>query len=341
MQLRRVDPHGPGFTRQRRGRGWSFLDERGQRITDPETCRRVRSLAIPPAWRDVWICPRSDGHMQAVGTDDAGRRQYRYHEEWRRRRDAEKHDRVLRLARRLPQVRQTVSEQLAGGGLTYERVLAAAVRMLDIGVFRVGGEEYAPGANDDEGTFGLATIRREHVARRNGAVVFRYPGKGGTERAVSLRDPALHSVVGSLLRRRDDGEDLLAYRVGRSWHDVRAEDVNTRLKQLAGDDFSAKDLRTWNATVLAAVSLADAATAGVPGSKRGRTRMINTALDEVAEHLGNTRAVARSSYVDPRVLERFAEGRTVLGALQRLGTTDLSDERVRAEVEQSVLRLLR
>lgn len=341
VRLRRVDPHGSGITRRRRGRGWTYSDEHGQRITDPEVIKRIRSLAIPPAWREVWICPWPDGHIQAVGTDDAGRRQYRYHEEWRRRRDAEKHDRVLRLARRLPRVRHTVSEQLAGRGLTYERVLAAALRMLDFGVFRVGGEEYAPGGNDDEGSFGLATVRREHVGLRNGAVEFRYPAKGGAERTISLRDSALHAVVGSLLRRRGDGEDLLAFRVGRHWHDVRAEDINARLKQLAGDEFSAKDLRTWNATVLAAVALAEAAADGVPESKRGRTRMINSALDEVAEHLGNTRAVARSSYVDPRVLERFAAGRTVWRALHRSGTADLSDKQVRAEAERAVLRLLR
>ncbi|HEX2300956.1 MAG TPA: DNA topoisomerase IB, partial [Pseudonocardiaceae bacterium] len=179
MRLRRVDPSGPGFTRQRRGRGWSYADEHGKRITDPEVLSRIRSLAIPPAWREVWICPRPNGHIQAVGTDDAGRRQYRYHDEWRRRRDAEKHDRALRLARRLPRVREAVAEQLEGSGLSCERVLAAAIRMLDIGVFRVGGEEYAPGPDHDEGSFGLATVRREHVRLRGGAVEFCYPAKGG------------------------------------------------------------------------------------------------------------------------------------------------------------------
>ncbi|HEX2301712.1 MAG TPA: DNA topoisomerase IB, partial [Pseudonocardiaceae bacterium] len=186
MRLQRSDPNGAGLTRQRRGRGWSYRDEHGERITDPEVLGRIRSLAIPPAWREVWICPSPEGHIQAVGTDDAGRRQYRYHDEWRRRRDAEKHDRVLRLARRLPRVREMVAEQLDGPGLGCERVLAAALRMLDIGVFRVGGEEYAPGEDDDEGSFGLATVRREHVRLRGGAVEFRYPAKGGAERAIAL-----------------------------------------------------------------------------------------------------------------------------------------------------------
>lgn len=342
MGLRRVDPNGAGIRRQRRGRGFSYQDEHGERITDPATLDRIRSLAVPPAWRQVWICPAPDGHIQAVGTDDAGRRQYRYHDEWRRARDEEKHDRVRRLGRRLPRVRRAVAEQLAGSGLTRERVLAAAVQMLDIGVFRVGGEEYAPnGDGDDEGSFGLATIRREHVRLRRGEVEFRYPAKGGAQRAVSLRDPELYRVVRSLLRRRGGGEDLLAYRSGRSsWHDVRAEDVNQAVKELAGEEFSAKDLRTWNATVLAAVALAEAASDGVPGSKRGRSRAVRAAMGEVAEHLGNTATVARSSYVDPRVVEAFEEGRTVLPALRRAGSADLSDEAVRTMIERAVLRLL-
>jgi DNA topoisomerase I len=348
VRLRRVDPHGPGYSRQRRGRGFSYHDERGQRITDPEVLDRIRALAIPPAWREVWICALPQGHIQAVGTDEAGRRQYRYHVEWRRRRDAEKHDRVLRLGRKLPKLRAQVAEDLDGRGLTYERVLAAALRMLDIGVFRVGGEEYAPSVaqdaedpEDTDGSFGLATVRREHVRLHRNAVVFCYPAKGGAERRVTLRDAALHKVVGALLRRRGGGEDLLAYRVGREWRDVKAQDVNARLKQLVGPEFTAKDLRTWNATVLAAVALAAAVEDGAPGSKRARARLVNSALDEVAEQLGNTRAVARASYVDPRVLERFEEGRTILPAVRLVGTTDLSDEAVRTSLERAVFRLLR
>lgn len=341
MRLKRVDPSGPGIRRQRRGRGFSYTDPRGELVTDPKILDRIRSLAVPPAWRDVWICPLPQGHIQAVGTDDAGRRQYRYHDEWRRARDAEKHDRVLRLGRRMPKVRAVVAEQIAGRGLTRERVLAAAVRMLDIGVFRVGGEEYAPGENGEEGSFGLATVRREHVRLHRGAVVFNYPAKGGAERSLALRDPDLHAVVGALLRRRGGGEELLAYRVGRDWRDVRAEDVNAWVKELAGDEFTAKDLRTWGAIVLAAVALAEAAADGVPSTKRGRARAVNAAIDEVAEHLGNTRTVARSSYVDPRLVERFEEGRTVLPALRRAGSGDLSDKTVRDVVERAVLRLLR
>jgi DNA topoisomerase I len=341
VRLQRVEPHGPGYTRRRRGRGFSYHDEDGAQITDPATLQRIRALAVPPAWRDVWICPLPGGHIQAVGTDDAGRRQYLYHEEWRRRRDAAKHDRVLRLGRRLPAVRAQIREDLNGRGLGCERVLAAALRMLDIGAFRVGGNEYAPEPGEEEGTFGLATLRREHVRLRRGAIELRYPAKGGIDQAMTLRDPALHPVVRALLRRDGGGEDLLAYRNGRGWHDVCAEDINARLKELAGDEFSAKDLRTWNATLLAAVALAQGAAGGIPTSKRGLARTINAALDEVAEHLGNTRAVARASYVDPRVLQHYTEGRTILAAVRRAGTDDLVDEDIRAPLERALLRLLR
>lgn len=343
--LVRVDPAAPGLTRRRRGRGWSFAGTDGEPITDPAEIARLKALVIPPAWRDVWICPDPDGHIQAVGTDAAGRRQYRYHDEWRRQRDREKHDRVLGLGSRLVEVRSELRRRLQERGLGQERVLAAGVRMLDVGVFRAGGEEYAPGDDDEDGTFGLATLRREHVRLRRGQVLVAYPAKGGIPRTVALRDPLLHKVVNSLLRRRGGGDDLLAYRVRRDWHDVRAEDLNAAVKELVGEEFTCKDLRTWNATVLAAVTLAAvAAPDGVPGSQRGRKRMVNGALKEVAEHLGNTPTVARSSYVDPRVLERFEEGRTVLTALrERDGATappDLTDDATRAAVERAVVRLI-
>ena len=341
VRLQRVEPSSPGYSRRRRGRGFSYHDQDGVAITDPATVARIRALAVPPAWRDVWICALPGGHIQALGTDDAGRRQYRYHDEWCRRRDADKYDRVLRLGRRLPAVRAQVRDQLDGRGLGCDRVLAAALRMLDIGVFRIGGEEYAPGPGEEEGSFGLATVRREHVRLRRGGMELCYPAKGGIKRTIILRDPALYAVVRSLLRRQGGGEDLLAYRTSHGWHDVCAEDINMRLKELAGDEFSAKDLRTWNATVLAAVAIAAGTSDDVPTSQRRRTRAINAALDEVAEHLGNTRAVTRASYVDPRVLEHYAAGRTILPAVRRAGSADLTDEDVRTRLERALLRLLR
>ena len=344
--LTRVDPSVPGWSRRRRGRGFSYHDERGRLLTDPEALARIRSLVIPPAWRDVWISPLEDGHIQAVGTDDAGRRQYRYHDEWRRARDAEKHQRVLALGRRLPRVRREVAHRLAEPGLGQRRVLAAAVRMLDIGVFRAGGEEYAPSCDDDEGTFGLATLRREHVRLHRGTVLIDYVAKGGIPRTVELHDPSVHRVVASLLRRRGGGDELLAYRNGRSWRDVRTSDLNDAVKELAGRRYTCKDLRTWNATVLAAAALAAQAVDGVPATPRGQARLVAAAMREVADHLGNTPAVARASYVDPRLIEQFEQGCTVLPTLRRLNgaapnVADLSDDGVRAAVEAAVIRLLR
>lgn len=344
--LTRVDPGAPGWGRRRRGRGFSYYDERGELLTDPDALARIRALAIPPAWRDVWISPLEDGHIQAVGTDDAGRRQYRYHDEWRRARDAEKHQRVLALGRRLPRVRREVAHRLAEPGLGLRRVLAAAVRMLDIGVFRAGGEEYAPSCDDDEGTFGLATLRREHVRLHRGAILIDYAAKGGIPRTVQLHDPLLYRLVASLLRRRGGGEELLAYRDGGSWRDVRTSDLNDAVKALAGRHYTCKDLRTWNATVLAAVALAEQAAHGVPDTPRAQAKLVAAAMRAVADHLGNTPAVARASYVDPRLIERFEQGRTVLPVLRRLGgvapsSVNLSDEDVRAGVETAVIRLLR
>jgi DNA topoisomerase IB len=349
--LVRVDPASPGLGRRRCGRGFRYLDIDGERITDPLEIARIKALVIPPAWQDVWICPQPDGHIQAVGVDAAGRRQYRYHDDWRVARDRVKYDRVLDLGRGMPDVRAAVVDRLTTAGLTQDRVLAAGVRMLDLGVFRPGGEEYAPGDDDEDGTFGLATLRREHVTLKRGAVLFSYPAKGGIARTLAIRDPLVHKVVNALLRRRGGGEDLLVYRTGRNgsgprWHDVRAEDLNAAVKELAGDRFTCKDLRTWNATVLAAVTLAaEVARGGVPTAERTRKRVANRAIKQVAAHLGNTPTVARASYVDPRVLDRFAEGRTVLAALRRLDTADggpdLTDDATRAALDRAVVRLLK
>jgi DNA topoisomerase I len=346
----------PGLRRRRRGRGFSYLDEHGNPISDAVVLARVKSLAIPPAWRDVWICPLPDGHLQAVGTDAAGRRQYRYHDEWRWARDREKHERVLVLGEQLPEIRAEVTRRLAMRGLNRDRVLAAGVRMLDSGMFRSGGEEYAPDdEDDDEGSFGLATLRREHVRLRPSAIEIEYTAKGGNPRSIRLRDPALRKVIGGLLRRRDPAPELLAWRNGRAWRNVRATDLNDAVKELAGDGFTCKDLRTWNATVLAGITLAELASDGVPRSTRARTRLVTATMEVVSEHLGNTPAVARSSYVDPRVIECFDAGRTVLPALQQIGFPtasgqerstiegggDFLDDATRAALDRTLIELIR
>ena len=271
----------------------------------------------------MWICPDSKGHIQATGTDAAGRRQYRYHDQWRVQRDAAKFDHVLQVAARLPALRRTVAAHLDRRGLNRDRVLAAAVRLLDVGCFRIGGEEYAAG---EDATFGLATLRGEHVTLIRGGVRFCYPAKGGVQRDLDVSDPDLRRVVRALLDRRDDPAELLAYRSDGGWRDVRSTDINTYLRDVSGIDISAKDFRTWNGTVLAAVTLA---ATGPARSAAARNRAVAAAMREVSGYLGNTPTVARKSYVDPRVLDLYRDGVTI--------PAGLAD---RDKVERAVLDLL-
>lgn len=305
-RLRRADPRSPGIRRARHGRGFTYTWTRtGERVDDPETLERIDELVIPPAWNDVWICPWPHGHIQAVGTDAAGRRQYMYHEAWRRRRDAEKYARALEFGAVLPEVRQKVAADLSDDDLSDRRVLAAAIRLLDIGCFRIGSETYAR----DHETFGIATLKKDHVSFRAAEMTFCYPAKGSVTRTLSVRDPDVERVLLPLRRRRGGSDQLLAYRDGRSWVDVHSADVNAYLKDLAGPTFSAKDFRTWSGTVYTAVRLA--LVEPPPTSARARRRALVAAIKETAEHLGNTPAVCRSSYVNPRVLDLFEEGRTI------------------------------
>jgi DNA topoisomerase IB len=313
-RLRRADCSGPGIRRRRRGRGFSYVDDAGVPVSDPAVLSRIAQLAIPPAWRDVWICPHPNGHLQATGTDDAGRKQYRYHDDWRTRRDGEKFEDMVRFARALPKLRRRVDADLGDcRALDRACVLACAVRLLERGFFRIGSEEYA----QENSSFGLATMRKEHVTVQPGGVmVFDYPAKSGQRRHQGVLDERVCEIVGALKRRRGGGAELLAYKNGRRWHDVRSEDINAYLKEATGGDFSAKDFRTWNATALAAVAL------GVSGeaarSKTARKRAVNRAIAEVAGYLGNTPAVCRKSYIDPRVFDAYQAGLTIRPALERV-----------------------
>jgi DNA topoisomerase IB len=333
-RLRRSDCSGPGLQRRRRGQGFSYVDEDGQHVKDRATLERLRGLAIPPAWRDVWICPDPLGHLQATGIDAAGRKQYLYHPRWREHRDREKFKRMARFGERLPKLRRATAADLGRDELSHDRVLACTVRLLDVGMFRIGSEQYA----DDDGGLGLATIRREHVSVRGDEAVFDYPAKGGVRRSQAIHDPSCVAVVSALKRRRGGPPELLAYRDRRCWHPLRSDEINEYLKDRLGQEFSAKDFRTWNATVMASVSLAtDGREAS---SKTGRSRAINRAVKAVAELLGNTPAVARRSYIDPCVFDRYVSGWTIAGALERLPRLDPSDDRVRARIERAVLDLL-
>jgi DNA topoisomerase IB len=335
-RLRRVDCAGPGIARVRRGRGFSYRAADGSKVDDPVVLQRIADLVIPPAWNDVWICPHPRGHIQAVGTDAAGRRQYRYHDEWRVQRDAEKHQRVLTFARRLPQARERVVEHLGQRGLTRDRVLAAAFRLLDLGFFRVGGESYA----EENGTFGLATMRRKHVTVTGDLVVFDYTAKSGKKRVQSIVDPSVRKVVVALLARDDTSRELLSYKDRAGWHDISSADINAYLRDVMGAEVSAKDFRTWHATVLTAVGLA--VSTGAPTSESARKRAVNRVVKEVAEYLGNTPAVCRSSYIDPRVIDLYDDGFTVATSLERLGAEGgFGQPATHGMVEAAVLRLLR
>lgn len=328
--LKRVRSTGPGISRRRQGRGFSYVHPNGQTVADDATLERVRSLAIPPAWTDVWICPVERGHLQAVGTDAAGRKQYLYHEDWSARRGRQKFDRVLRLARRLPAMRKVSARDITSRGLTRERTLAGAVRLLDLGFFRIGSEAYT----QENGSYGLATLRRSHVRVSRDEVRFDFAAKGGQRRIQTIHDPELARLTTALLRRRGGGPELLAFRDGKTWRDVRSEDINAYLKDLADEDISAKDFRTWHATVLTAALLASEEE-GLR-SVTSRKRVVSTVVKEVAEALGNTPAVCRASYIDPRVIDRFLNGETIDLPRGR----DLTDDRVRAAVERAVLDLL-
>jgi DNA topoisomerase-1 len=335
VRIRRVDCSEPGIERLRRGRGFSYVGLDGRPLRDPEALARIRALAIPPAWRDVWICPLPAGHLQAVGTDAAGRRQYLYHDAWRARQDQAKFDHMLEFARALPTLRERAAAHLAEEGMTRDRVLACATRLLDRGFFRIGTEGYA----EQNQTYGLATIERRHVRLAGGLIAFDYPTKGGQRRLQSVLDTEAREVVAALLRRRGGGPELLAYRRGRVWVDVRSEDVNAYIKEQTGGDFTAKDYRTWSATVLAAVALATSFP--VARSRTARVRAVGRAVKEVAHYLGNTPAVARASYIDPRVFDRYRSGLTVAGALEQLGQEGEPGEPAhQGAVEATVLDLI-
>ena len=332
-RTRRSDPSGPGYGRVGRGKGFSYCDEGGDSITAEAVLERIKALVIPPAWKDVWICADERGHIQAVGIDAAGRRQYLYHDDWRAQRDREKFKRLPEFAERLGPARAALEKHLALRGLTRERVMACAVRLLDIGMFRVGGEDYA----EENESYGLATIQKQHVRIRKGAIEFDYVAKGGLNRTYEVEDRLVVPTVAALKRRRGKPTDeLLAYNESRgAWRDVSSTDINQWLKDLMGEDYSAKDFRTWNGTVLAAMGLA--ARAG----EEDRDNAVTEVVKEVAKTLGNTPAVCRASYIDPRVIARFENGTTIKAATDRLaGKGSSKDFADRDGIEKAVIELI-
>lgn len=300
-RLRRSEPRGPGIQRVKSGRGFTFRGVDGKPV-DAATRARIDALVIPPAWTEVWICPFPNGHIQATGRDAAGRTQYLYHEAWRRQKDRVKFDRMLELAASLPSARKRVTRDLRGDDPKL-RTLAAAFRMLDAGSLRVGSERYA----ELHGSHGLSTLLCSHVVVSGDTVRLEFPGKSGQEWMSELDDADLAAALRPL-KRRGPTARLLAFKDDEGWHPVTAEDINDYVRARTGGEFTAKDFRTLTGTVAAACSLARS---GTQVTKTARTRAVRTAVKDTAELLGNTLAVARSSYIDPRVLDAYDDGRTI------------------------------
>ena len=329
-RLRRVSPSSPGWGRRRAGRGFRYFDEDGASLPT-EDVERIKALVIPPAWRDVWICPAPNGHLQATGVDAAGRRQYLYHPAWRERRDKLKFDRVAEAAVRLPRARRQVARDLARSGMPLERAAAVAVRLLDLGYFRIGNDFYA----DANGSFGLTTLERHHVRRNGGGLVFRFVGKSGIEHLITITDEHVLEALQVMRVRRDRGRRLLAYRDGSAWVDLTSGTVNAYLAELFGGRMTAKDFRTWHATVIAAEALA---VSEEPGSTAAsRKRAVRQAVADVAGYLGNTPVMARTSYIDPRVIDRYESGSTIAAVARRRYA---DPDRRQAALERAVLELL-
>lgn len=312
------------------GRGFTYLDGDGNRLGDDDVAR-VKALVIPPAWADVWVTPHENGHLQAVGTDDAGRRQYLYHPAWREQRDEQKFDRMISFGQALTKARETVLVDLGREGMPLERATAAAVRLLDLGYFRIGNDVYA----DTNGSFGLTTLERRHVRRRGDLLVFTFTGKSGVDHRIEIDDATVIEAIEVMRRRRGSDLTLLAWKDRSRWRSMLPALVNEYVRETTGLDGTAKDFRTWHATVLAAAALAESDEPGE--TKASRKRAVSGAMKEVAAFLGNTPTLARSAYVDPRVVAAYEEGRTIASTTGR--TFDTVDER-QAAYERATLALL-
>jgi DNA topoisomerase IB len=296
--LSRSDPRGPGITRVPGSAGSGYRDPAGSQVTDAETLARIAALAIPPAWTSVWISADPSGHIQATGTDSRGRLQYRYHELWREQRDAEKFEHMLRFAAALPALRAAALRDLRAPGLNRDRVTASAVRLIDVGLFRIGGERYA----ELDHHYGVTTLLKRHVRLVRGAIAFDFIAKEGKRRAITIGDPVIVPAVRSLARRDNGLDALFCWQQDSAWHPLHSHDVSDYIAAHAGGHFTAKEFRTWNATVLMAILLANA---GPSPAARQRTGVIAGCVRGVAELLGDTPAVTRKSYVDPRLISRY------------------------------------
>ena len=330
--LRYVSDTMPGITRKRAGTGFTYVGPDGRRLTDRKTIARIRSLAIPPAYTDVWICPYPDGHIQATGRDARGRKQYRYHPSWREIRDVTKFERMLDFSRALPAIRERVSKDMAKPGLSREKVLATVVNLLECTGIRVGNDEYAR----TNRSFGLTTLRDHHVEISGSKLRFQFRGKSGKVHDVVLTDRRLARIVARC--QAIPGETLFQYEDENGVRQtVDSADVNAYLREITGQDFTAKDFRTWGGTLLAVAALREL---GPAATQREGKSLVLRAIDRVAERLNNTRAVCRKYYVHPAVFETYLAG-TMLNALEN-GTVKAAAEAAAGlrDDEQAVVRLL-
>ena len=299
--LRYTSDDRPGFRRRRAGRGFTYLDTEGRAITDERELRRIRRLAIPPAWTEVWVSPDPRDHIQATGRDARRRKQYRYHERWRELRDETKYERMLDFAKALPRIRRRVARDMARPQLTRERVLATIVRLLETSLIRVGNDEYAR----HNSSYGLTTLREKHVRVVGSRVTFRFRGKSGKEHDVDVRDPRVARVIRRL--QELPGQELFRYvdEDGEA-RTLDSADVNAYLREVSGDDITAKDFRTWAGTVQATRELH---AIGIAESARAAKRNITQAVKAVAARLGNTPAVCRRCYIHPAVVQAYLDGK--------------------------------
>jgi len=321
----------PGIRRVRSGSGFRYLAPHGRAIRDPETLGRIKALAIPPAWTDVWICPKANGHLQAVGRDAKGRKQYRYHAGYRSARDEAKFGRMVAFGKALPKIRRTVARDMARPGLPRRKVLAAVVKLLETSLIRVGNEEYAKSNN----SFGLTTLQDDHVEVEGGLIRFEFRGKSGVDHEIDVSDRRLAKIVKAC---QDlPGQELFQYQdEDGEVRDVSSTDVNEYLRGIAGDDFTAKDFRTWAGTVLAAVALQEFEAFDTETQAK---RNVMAAIRSVAQRLGNTPAVCRSGYVHPRVIDAYLQG-TTLDAMRRRTADAMADVKNLQPEEAAVLALL-
>jgi len=296
--LTRSDPRRPGINREATGEGFQYRDPLGQVVTDTQTLRRIAALAIPPGWKDVWISPDPLGHIQATGVDSRGRTQYLYHELWREQRDAQKFAHMLRFAAALPALRTATVRDLSGRHLDRDRVAAGAVRLIDLGLFRIGGEKYA----ELDHHYGATTLQKRDVKVTRDSVVFDYIAKEGKRRMITVADAAIRPTVRALVRSGNNLGSLFCFQDGDTWRPLHSREVSNYIAANAGGHFTAKEFRTWNATVLMALFLANAEPSPTAHSRKST---IAASIRGVATWLGDTPTVARQSYIDPRLIKRY------------------------------------